>query len=460
MPDSDTIAAISTSLGNSGIHIIRVSGEETFDIIEKIFKKGKSKRDFHIDEIDSHTIHYGYIIYDGQCVDEVMLSIFKKPNSYTTDNLAEINCHGSSYIAKKILEIIVKLGGRLAEPGEFSKRAFLNGRIDLSQAEAVMNLIRSKNDYSLKSSMSQMRGDLSSKIKYVREKLLHDVAYIESALDDPEHYDLTGYNSVLEANVKECINVIDKLVSSFTYGKVISEGIDTVIIGKPNAGKSSLMNNFLNEDRAIVTDIPGTTRDVIEYSVNIGDININLIDTAGIHDTSDKIEQIGIEKTLKYLEDAQLVLYVIDISDEIADDDIELYKKIKDTPHIVILNKSDKNISPHFDAGLFNESVCVNYSTLDKTGFDILVSEIKKMFLDNVIDIENEIYITSVRHLELLGKARESLMNVLNEIDCDLSEDILTIDIMDSYEYLGLIIGETVNEDLFDKIFSEFCMGK
>lgn len=460
MPDSDTIAAISTSLGNSGIHIIRVSGEETFDIIEKIFKKGKSKKDFHIDGIDSHTIHYGYIIYDGQCVDEVMLSIFKKPNSYTTDNLAEINCHGSSYIAKKILEIIVKLGGRLAEPGEFSKRAFLNGRIDLSQAEAVMNLIRSKNDYSLKSSMSQMRGDLSSKIKYVREKLLHDTAYIESSLDDPEHYNLTGYNSVLETNVKECINVIDKLVSSFTYGKVISEGIDTVITGKPNAGKSSLMNNFLNEDRAIVTDIPGTTRDVIEYSVNIGDININLIDTAGIHDTSDRIEKIGIEKTLKYLKDAQLVLYVIDISDEMTDDDIELYKKIRNIPHIVILNKSDKNTSPHFDAGLFNESVCVNYSTLDKTGFDILVSEIKKMFLDNVIDIENEIYITSVRHLELLNKARESLTNVLNEIDCDLSEDMLTIDIMDAYEYLGLIIGETVNEDLFDKIFSEFCMGK
>lgn len=460
MSDSDTIAAISTSLGNSGINIVRISGENSFDIIKKIFKKGRSKSDFNIKEVDSHTIHYGFIEYDGECVDEVMLSVFKRPNSYTRDDVAEINCHGGSFIAKKILEIILKLGGRLAEPGEFSKRAFLNGRIDLSQAEAVMNLISSKSEYSLKSSMSQMRGDLSAKIKDIRERLLHDVAYIEAALDDPEHYDLTGYNIELEVNIRDCLSVIDKLIDSFSYGRVIREGIDTVIVGKPNAGKSSLMNNFLNEDRAIVTDIPGTTRDVIEYSVNIGDINLNLIDTAGIHETEDKIEKIGIEKTYKYLSEAQLVLYVVDTSDSLTERDIELYKKVRILPHIVLLNKSDKSISKDFDGSLFDDSVCINYSTLDKTGYVELINAIKKMFLSNEIDIENEIYITSVRHLELLNKAKESLTNVLNEIDNDLSEDMLTIDIMDAYEYLGLIIGETVDEDLFDRIFREFCTGK
>lgn len=460
MSDSDTIAAISTSLGNSGINIIRISGENSFDIIKKIFKKGRSKSDFNIKEVDSHTIHYGFIEYNGECVDEVMLSVFKRPNSYTRDDVAEINCHGGSFIAKKILEIILKLGGRLAEPGEFSKRAFLNGRIDLSQAEAVMNLISSKSEYSLKSSMSQMRGDLSAKIKDIRERLLHDVAYIEAALDDPEHYDLTGYNIELEVNIRDCLSVIDKLIDSFSYGRVIREGIDTVIVGKPNAGKSSLMNNFLNEDRAIVTDIPGTTRDVIEYSVNIGDINLNLIDTAGIHETEDKIEKIGIEKTYKYLSEAQLVLYVVDTSDSLTERDIELYKKVRILPHIVLLNKSDKSISKDFDGSLFDDSVCINYSTLDKTGYVELINAIKKMFLSNEIDIENEIYITSVRHLELLNKAKESLTNVLNEIDNDLSEDMLTIDIMDAYEYLGLIIGETVDEDLFDRIFREFCTGK
>ncbi len=460
MSDSDTIAAISTSLGNSGINIVRISGDDTFGIIGKIFKRGKSKSDFNIEDIDSHTIHYGYIEYNGNCVDEVMVSVFKKPNSYTRDDVAEINCHGGSFIAKKILEIILKLGGRLAEPGEFSKRAFLSGRIDLSQAEAVMNLISSKSEYSLKSSMSQMRGDLSAKIKDIRDRLLHDVAYIESALDDPEHYDLTGYNSELEVDIRQCLCVIDKLIDSFSYGRVIKEGIDTVIVGKPNAGKSSLMNNFLNEDRAIVTEIPGTTRDVIEYTVNIGDININLIDTAGIHETEDKIEKIGIEKTLKYLSEAQLILYVIDVSESLTERDIELYKRISSIPHIVLLNKIDREISKDFDSSLFEGSVCIYYSTFNKTGYSELINSIKNMFLNNEIDIENEIYITSMRHFELLRKAKESLTNVLNEIDNDLSEDMLTIDIMDTYEYLGMIIGETVDEDLFDRIFSEFCTGK
>jgi len=460
MSDKDTIAAISTSLGNSGIHIIRISGDDAFSIIEKIFKKGKSKNSILIDDIESHTIHYGFIEYNGECIDEVMVSVFKAPNSYTRDNLIEINCHGSSFIAKKILEIIINLGGRLAEPGEFSKRAFLNGRIDLSQAEAVMELIQSKNEYSVKSSLSHMNGDLSDKIKSIRDILLHDVAYIEAALDDPEHYDLTGYNEELEVNLKKCIDIIDKLIVSFSYGRVISEGINTVIIGKPNAGKSSLMNNLLNEDKAIVTDIPGTTRDIIEYSVNLGNITLNLIDTAGIHDTEDIIEKIGIEKTFNSINDAQLILYVIDSSDEFTDEDKELYNKILETSHIVIFNKNDKEISDSLDKDYFKNSITIDYSTIDKSGYEKLIDEIHNLFLKNDIDMENELYITNIRHLELLKKSKESLESVIYNIDCDLSEDMLTIDIMDSYEFLGSIIGETVDDDLFDKIFSEFCMGK
>lgn len=460
MTENDTIAAISTALGNSGINIIRLSGNNSFDIIDKIFKKGSNKKDFNVNDVDSHTIHYGHIIFENETIDEVMVSIFKSPNSYTRENVVEINCHGSVFVTKKILSILIKSGARLAEPGEFSKRAFLNGRIDLSQAEAVMELISSKNDYSLKASLSHMNGNLSNEIKKMRNIILHDVAYIEAALDDPEHYDISGYNVELGNNITNCIDMIDKLTGSFSYGRVISHGVNTVIVGKPNAGKSSLMNNFLNEDRAIVTDIPGTTRDTIEYSVNIGNLNLNLIDTAGIHETNDVIEKIGIKKTYDSLKDAQLVLYVIDISNEISNEDIELYNEINSYPHIVIFNKSDKNQTSDFDRSIFIKSKCVDYSAINKNGFEELVSTINEMFLNNNIDIENEIFITSERHLELLEKSRDSLSNVINNIDIDLSEDMLTIDMMDAYEYLGLIIGETVNDDLFDKIFSEFCMGK
>lgn len=460
MIDNDTIAAISTALGNSGINIIRVSGINSFDIIEKVFKKGKNNKEFCVDDVDSHTIHYGHIFFENEIIDEVMVSIFKSPNSYTRENVVEINCHGSAFVTKKILNILVKNGARLAEPGEFSKRAFLNGRIDLSQAEAVMEIISSKNDYSLKASLSHMNGALSNEIKIIRDIILHDVAYIEAALDDPEHYDISGYRDDLNINVKRCIESIDKLISSFSYGRVINQGINTVIVGKPNAGKSSLMNNFLNEDKAIVTDIPGTTRDTIEYSVNIGNLNLNLIDTAGIHETEDIIEKIGIEKTYDSLKDAQLVLYVIDTSDGLTDNDIELYNNIKLYPHIVIFNKSDKIKSKDFDRTVFDNSICVEYSAISKDGYEELINLINEMFISNNIDIENELFITSERHLELLEKAQGSLRDVINNEEYDLSEDMLTIDMMDAYEYLGLIIGETVNDDLFNKIFSEFCMGK
>lgn len=459
MFESDTIAAISTALGNSGINIIRISGENSFRVIKEIFKKGKSKSEFDVDNYDSHTIHYGYIVDENEVVDEVMVSVFKAPNSYTTENVIEINCHGSSYIAKKILTVLVKHQVRIAKPGEFSKRAFLNGRIDLSQAEAVMDLIQSQNEYSAKSSLNQLSGSLSDRIKTIREDILYEVAFIESALDDPEHYSLDGYNEELEGKIRNCFSQVEGLISSFSKGRIISDGIKTVIAGRPNAGKSSLMNNLLNEDKAIVTDIPGTTRDVIEYSVNIGKLTLNLIDTAGIHDTKDIIEKMGIEKSFESIDMAGLVLYVIDSSDDFNDEDLKLYEKIKSKPHIVILNKSDIT-NDFINSDIFKDSVTIRYSTVDGTGFDELISTIENMFYENDIDVENEIYISNLRHYELLKLAKDSLNNVIMAIDSDLSEDMVTIDMMDAYTYLGEIIGETVTDDLVDKIFSEFCMGK
>ena len=461
MFETDTIAAISTALGNSGIHIIRISGDEAFDIIEKVFKKGKSRKDFNADQTDSHTIHYGFICYEGEYIDEVMVSIYKAPNSYTKEDVAEINCHGGSYVVKKILKILVKSGCRLATPGEFSKRAFLNGRIDLSQAEAVMELIQAQNETSLKSSFSQINGRLSGIITGIRDRLIHETAFIEAALDDPEHFSLDNYAVDTLLNViRECKEDVDKLVGTFENGKIIKEGIDTTIVGSPNAGKSSLLNNLLNDDKAIVTDIPGTTRDIIEHSVNIGRITLNLIDTAGIHDTEDVIEKIGIEKTYSSIERAQLILLVIDSAKGISEEDLNIYGSIKEKPHIVVLNKSDISEDDSYDVRPFEGSRIVIYSTKTGEGYEELINMISDMFYNNDIDVENEMYITNVRHFELLSKASLALENVIEEIDGCVSEDILTIDIMDAYTYLGEIIGETVADDLVDKIFSEFCMGK
>ena len=461
MFETDTIAAISTALGNSGIHIIRISGEDSFSVIEKVFKKGKNKKTFNVDAVKSHTIHYGFIFYENEYIDEVMVSIYKAPNSYTKEDVVEINCHGGSFVVKKILKILIKSGCRLAAPGEFSKRAFLNGRIDLSQAEAVMDLIKSQNETALKSSLKQINGRLSDVIRDTREKLLHESAFIEAALDDPEHFSLDDYaEGTLKKVISECRSDIKKLVETYEKGRIISEGIDTAIVGSPNAGKSSLLNNLLNDDKAIVTDIPGTTRDIIEHSVNIGRITLNLIDTAGIHDTEDVIEKIGIEKTFSSIDRAQLILIVIDIAKGVLDEDLLIYERIKDKPHVVVLNKSDISDDMCYDRAMFSGSRIVIYSTKTGTGYNELIEVITDMFYNNDIDVENELYITNVRHYELLENALKSLDNVIGEINESVSEDMLTIDIMDAYMYLGEIIGETIDDDLVDKIFSEFCMGK
>lgn len=461
MLNSDTIAAISTALGNSGIHIIRISGCNSFNIINNIFKKGKQLQAFDVNNYESHTIHYGYIFDEDVCLDEVMVSIFKSPGSYTTEDIVEINCHGGSYVVKHILKLILKNGSRLAEPGEFSKRAFLNGRIDLSQAEAVMDVIKSQNEYSLRSFVNNLRGDISNKIKAIRESILHDVAFIEAALDDPEHYSLDGFsNEVLQSIKKNKQDLID-MSDSYHEGRVIKEGLNTVIIGKPNVGKSSLLNYLLHEDKAIVTDIPGTTRDVIEYSVNIGKINLNLMDTAGIRYTDDVIEKLGIEKSISSVNNADLIICVLDASRIFDEEDKKLIDLVKDRTCIYILNKCDlENKYYNSLPDKYKNIDMINFSVKSDSGYDLFVKTVEDMFFSNKIDVQNEVYITNLRHVELLKSTIESINMVIEGINNGMSEDFLTIDMMDAYNYLGCIIGETVEDDLVDKIFSEFCMGK
>lgn len=460
MNDSDTIAAISTALGNGGIHIIRISGSDSFEILKRIFKKGKSCSAFDADCYDSHTIHYGYI-YDGDmCIDEVMVSLFKAPNSYTKENVAEINCHGGSYVAKLMLKLVVNNGARLAMPGEFTKRSFLNGRIDLSQAESVMDIIKSQNEYSLMASVNHLKGDIKEKISKIREIILYEMAFIEAALDDPEHYSLDDYTGGLREKINNILKELESLLKSYDNGRIINEGISTAIIGKPNVGKSSFLNFIMKDERAIVTDIPGTTRDIIEYSININNIVLNLMDTAGIHDTEDYIEQIGIEKTLEIIKKAQLIICMFDMSRDFDSEDEHILSLIRDSKSIVLLNKSDADTK--IDTKMIKESVpeCIEFSTVTGEGYNEFVSAVEKMFFKGNIDIENETYITNIRHMEAIDNSIKSLELVNDNIESGMPEDLITIDMLDAYNFLGEITGDTVSDDLIDKIFSEFCMGK
>ena len=462
LQEHDTIAAIATSMGNSGIHIIRISGLDSFDVISRVFKKGKKCIDFHPEKYDSHTIHYGFI-YDGDmCIDEVLVSVFKSPNSFTSENTVEVNCHGGSYVVQRILELIINNGARLAMPGEFSKRAFLNGRIDLTQAEAVMNIINSKNEISLNASIKQIKGDVKNVISSIRNVILTHIANIEATLDDPEHYSFDDdFLNILGTDVNKIIEDINVICNNSKNGIIVSEGIKTVIVGKPNVGKSSLMNYILKDDKAIVTNIPGTTRDVIEYSVNLANVTLNLVDTAGIHDTSDMIEQLGIDRTKEYIENADLILCVFDMSDFSSEDDVKIYNSIADKNHLCIFNKCDlEKCDDSFYLDIINNDNSIMFSAKEKIGYDELVNQINNMFYNNVLDIENEIFITNVRHMELLNNAIHSLSCVIENIDAFATEDILTIDLLDAYNYLGEIIGETIDDDVVDKIFSDFCMGK
>ncbi|MFQ7575668.1 MAG: tRNA uridine-5-carboxymethylaminomethyl(34) synthesis GTPase MnmE [Lachnospira sp.] len=455
----ETIAAISTStMSNGGISIVRVSGTDAVEIVDKIFKAKNNKK---LTEAKSHTVHYGNIYNGEELIDEVLAIVMKAPNTYTRENIVEIDCHGGLLVTRKVLEAVIGAGARPAEPGEFTKRAFLNGRIDLSQAEAVIDVINSRNEYALKSSVAQLDGKLSSKIREIRDIILNHVAYVEAALDDPEHFELDNYVNKIENDVDNCVDIVDNLLKTADNGRIMHDGIRTVILGKTNAGKSSLMNALAKEERAIVTDIEGTTRDVLEEQINLGGLLLNLIDTAGIRKTDDYVESIGVDKAKKYAKDADLIIFVADCTRPLDHNDEEIIELIRDKKVIVLLNKSDMKavLEPEDIKEKINCSV-VNISAKNHTGLDELEKAVKNMFFDGQISFNEEIYITNIRHKNLLKEALDSLYLVKDGILSGVSEDFLTIDMMNAYEKLGLIIGEEVEDDLADQIFSKFCMGK
>lgn len=465
---TDTIAAIATGLSTSGISIIRISGDEALDIIDRIFYKKRKELVQNTDYVspkvstcESHTVNYGYI-YDGDTlIDEVMVLLMKAPRSYTRENVVEIDCHGGVIVTKKILETVIKYGARPAEPGEFTKRAFLNGRIDLSQAEAVIDILNAKNEYALKNSLNQLKGNILEKIKEIRANIIRDVAFIEAALDDPEHISIDHFSDELYVRCNENLNELKKLLENSDNGRMIKEGIKTVILGKPNAGKSSLLNNLLKEDRAIVTDIAGTTRDTLEETINLNGLCLNIVDTAGIRNTEDIVEKIGVSKAKEVAEDADLIIYVVDASRELDSNDYEIIELIQNKRSIVLLNKIDLNtvIDVQKMEDLTKKKV-IEISAKENIGITLLEEEIKNMFFEGKISFNDEIYITNVRHKTAIQEGINSIEQVKNSIDDGMPEDFYSIDLMNAYEVLGEIIGESVGEDLVNTIFSEFCMGK
>ena len=477
----DTICAIATSLTPSGIGIIRVSGKEAIDIVSKIFVNSKKEK---INLNESHKVLYGYI-YDeinDSFIDEVLVIPFFAPHSYTAENVVEIQSHGSTVVLKNILNLVNENGARLAEPGEFTKRAFLNGRIDLSKAESVSDIISSKNNYALKASFNQLKGNLSDKLNFFRNEILESTAFIEACLDDPEHMSLDGYKDKLKNNCENIIDDLNIIIKNYDNGKIIKEGINTVILGKPNVGKSSLLNTLLNEDRAIVTDIAGTTRDTIKESINLNGITLNIIDTAGIRDEQniDKVEKIGIDKAKSEANSADLIILVLDSSKPLDENDSALINLCKslNKKTITLLNKSD--LTSHHEP-LYTSELCdplctgklcephctgelceplINFSTKTKTGLAELTYTIEQMFINKDLDFNNEIFISNERQLALIKKAKTSLSNVVSSINNDMPEDLLTIDLTDAYTYLSQVLGIEINDDLVDEIFSKFCMGK
>ena len=397
---TDTIAAIATAMTNSGIGIVRISGEEAFSVIDKIYrsKNGKKK----LSQEESHTVHYGYICDGEKIIDEVMVVIMRAPRSYTTEDTIEIDCHGGTLVMKRILETVIKYGARPAEPGEFTKRAFLNGRIDLSQAESVIDVINAKNDFALESSISQLQGKVKEKIKEIRGKVIHEIAFIESALDDPEHFSIDGYGEKLSKIIEGISKEIEILLASSESGELLKEGINTVIIGKPNAGKSSLMNVLLGRERAIVTDIAGTTRDALEEQINLNGITLNIVDTAGIRDTEDIVEKIGVDKAKEYLKSANLIIYVVDSSTELDQNDEEIISMLSDKKAIILLNKSDLSqvtsqevVEKVLEENNMEKPVIL-ISAKEQTGIDKLENTIKEMFFQGELSFNDEIYITNV----------------------------------------------------------------
>lgn len=465
---TETIAAISTGMTNSGIGIVRISGNDAFSIADRIYK-GKRK----ITESESHTIHYGHIMDEDETIDEVLVMVMKGPRTFTGEDTVEINCHGGTYVVKRVLETVLKHGARAAEPGEFTKRAFLNGKIDLSQAEAVIDVINSENEYALQSSISQLKGNIKNKITNIRNKIIYHTAFIESALDDPEHISIEGYGDTLKEEAETIISDLKELIRSADNGRVIKEGINTVIVGKPNAGKSSLLNVLSGHERAIVTDIEGTTRDILEEQIRLGDLSLNVVDTAGIRQTDDVIEKIGVDKAKEYAENADLVIYVVDASRELDENDEKIIQLVREKKAIILLNKSDldtivdeKTISDKlYGDGSVTENKegeipVIPISAKEEKGIEKLEKKLKEMFINGKVSFNDQIYISNVRQKNALADAEKSMEKVVDSINAGMPEDFYSIDLMDAYEALGSITGESVGEDLINEIFSKFCMGK
>lgn len=464
---TDTIAGIATALSNSGISIIRVSGDDSIKIVNRIFSSSKFS---DLADAESNYLNYGFIVdSEGKIVDEVLVSLMRHPKSYTREDVVEINCHGGVLVTKKILEMLVKNGARIAEPGEFTKRAFLNGRLDLSQAEAVMDVINSNNEYSLKTGVRQLKGDLRDKIAEIRAELIERIAEIESSLDDPEHFSLEGLQNRLSGIINAQIHVLNSLIASYGNGKIIKNGINTVIVGKPNAGKSSFLNSILGIERAIVTDVAGTTRDVLEENVSVNGISLNIKDTAGIRNTDDVVEKIGVEIAFDSIKDSDLILYVVDSSVALDENDDRIIESILNKKIIVLFNKTDLK-SAFSEDELVEKMIClginrdnidlIKISAKENKGIDDFRCKVEELFSLGEIEENNELIITSLRQKEALEDAVNSLYLVIDTMNAGMPEDMMTIDMMSAYTSLGRVIGEAVDDDLVNEIFSKFCMGK
>jgi len=459
--DTDTIAAIATAPGEAGIGIIRISGKKAIDIGSKIFK---GKRTESLSQAEERKLIYGHVFnpIDDKRIDEVLVVYMRGPYTYTKEDVVEINCHGGIIPVRRILEIVLDNGARLAEKGEFTKRAFLNGRIDLAQAEAVMDLISSKTDTSFDVSLNQLEGSLSKEIKDLRHKLLGMLAHIEASIDFPEHdvEDVTYNQLSLEGST--VLERINRLLDTVYAGRILREGLKTIILGKPNVGKSSLMNAILRENRAIVTDVPGTTRDIIEEFVNIKGIPLKIIDTAGIRETEDIVEKIGVDKAKEILNRADLVIAVFDVSSELTKEDLNIIELVKDRHSIVLLNKTD--LVSKFEMEdihkLLPDKKIINTSILEGTGLDILEDTLMDMFFSGEVKVSDNIIVTNVRHRDLLLKAKNNLEETLESLSMGMPIDCIEVDIKNGWENLGEITGDTIKEDIIDKIFADFCIGK
>ncbi|MDK8642697.1 tRNA uridine-5-carboxymethylaminomethyl(34) synthesis GTPase MnmE [Niallia taxi] len=458
----DTIAAISTPMGEGAIAIVRMSGPESILIADKVFKSIGNKR---IKEVASHTIHYGHIVDPGteEIIEEVMISVMKGPRTFTKEDVIEINCHGGMASVNRLLQLLVTNGARLAEPGEFTKRAFLNGRIDLSQAEAVMDLIRAKTDKAMNVALGQMEGRLSKLIRSLRQEILETLAQVEVNIDYPEYDDVEEMTHQLMLDKSKFVQEeIRKLLQTSQQGKILREGLSTVIVGRPNVGKSSLLNSLVQDSKAIVTDIPGTTRDVIEEYVNVRGVPLRLLDTAGIRETEDIVERIGVEKSRKVLKEADLILLVLNYSDDLTEEDINLFKAIEGMDYIVIVNKTDlpQKIDMDRIKELSANQKMVTTSLLQDKGINQLEEAISSLFFEGVIEASDMTYVSNTRHISLLNQALQSINEAISGVEMGTPIDIVQIDLTRTWELLGEIIGDSVHESLIDQLFSQFCLGK